>query len=127
MSYNWSEKTILIAEDIDANFLFLEKILQDTKVKIVRAINGKEAIDIYKENQNINLILMDIRMPEIDGFDATKEIKKINKNVPIIVETAYSIEHGKEMGKESGCDDYIVKPININKLIAVINKHINNC
>ncbi|RLD63757.1 MAG: response regulator [Bacteroidetes bacterium] len=124
MNYNWSDKTILIAEDIDANFLFLEKILQDTRVKIIRAINGKEAIDIYKNNQNIDLILMDIRMPEIDGFDATKEIKKINNNVPIVVETAYNIENGKKMGKESGCDDYIVKPININKLIAVINKFI---
>ncbi|MCK5822971.1 MAG: response regulator [Bacteroidales bacterium] len=124
MSYNWSDKTILIAEDVDANFLFLEKILQDTNVKILRAVNGKEAIDIYKNNQDIDLILMDIRMPEVDGFDATKEIKKINKNVPIIVETAYNIENGKILGKESGCDEYIVKPININKLIAVINKFI---
>ncbi|MBE9469571.1 MAG: response regulator [Bacteroidetes bacterium] len=124
MSYNWSDKTILIAEDVDVNFLFLEKILQETEVNIIRAINGKEAIDIYRNNQKINLILMDIRMPEIDGFDATKEIKKINMNVPIIVQTAFNIENGKILGKESGCDDYIVKPININKLIAIIYKYI---
>ncbi len=127
MGYNWSDKTILIAEDVDANFLFLEKILSDTNVKIIRAINGKEAIDIYKNNKDINLILMDIRMPEIDGFDATKEIKKINKNIPIIVETAYTIENGKMLGEEAGCDDYIVKPININKILAIISKYINNC
>ena len=124
MGYNWSDKIILIAEDVEANFLFLEKILSDTNVKVIRAVNGREAIDIYKNNQDINLILMDIRMPEVDGFDATKEIKGINKNVPIIVETAYNIENGKILGKEAGCDDYIVKPININKLLAIINKYI---
>lgn len=124
MGYNWSNKTILIAEDVDANFIFVDKILSETDVKVIRAHNGKEAIDIFKNNQDINLILMDIRMPEIDGFDATKEIKKINSSVPIIVQTAYHIENGKILGKESGCDDYIVKPININKLLAIVNKYI---
>ena len=127
MGYNWSDKIILIAEDVEANFLFLEKILSDTNVKVIRAVNGREAIDIYKNNQDINLILMDIRMPEVDGFDAAKEIKKINKNIPIIIETAYNIENGKMLAKEAGCDDYIVKPININKLLALIGKYINIC
>lgn len=123
MDYNWTNKNILIAEDIDVNFRFLEKILQDTGAKIKRVLNGQEAVDYCRENDNVDLVLMDIQMPGMDGYEASTEIKKMRKDLPIIAQTAHAIEGGREKGIESGCDEYIVKPININKLYATIDKY----
>ena len=122
MNYNWSNKNILIAEDVDVNYRFLEKILQDTGAAIKRVINGQEAVDYCREHDNVDLVLMDIQMPGMDGFEASTAIKKIRVNLPIIAQTAHSIEGGREKGIESGCDEYIVKPININKLYATIDR-----
>ncbi len=124
MDYNWTHKNILIAEDIDVNYRFLEKILQDTGAAIHRVMNGKEAVSFCKENDNIDLVLMDIQMPGMDGFDASSAIKKIRPNLPIIAQTAHAIDGGREKGLDSGCDEYIVKPININKMYATINKYL---
>ena len=124
MVFHWPDKVILIAEDEDMNYKFLEKVLQETQVKIIRAHNGKEAIDIISKSPKIDLVLMDLRMPEMDGFDATIQIKK-NYNLPVIAQTAYAVEGGKEKGLEAGCDEYIVKPINISKILAVIDKYLS--
>ncbi|PLX24361.1 MAG: response regulator [Salinivirgaceae bacterium] len=124
MDYNWLDKNILIAEDIDVNFRFLEKILQDTGAIIKRVYNGQEAVDYCEENKNVDLVLMDIQMPGMDGYEASTLIKKTRPNLPIIAQTAHAIEGGREKGIESGCDEYIVKPININKLYATIDKYL---
>ena len=123
MDYNWENKNILIAEDKDINYLFLEKILEHTQAQLIRAKNGKEAVEICNDNSNIDIILMDIRMPEMDGYESTKQIKKVI-NIPIIMQTAYNVENGREKGYDYGCDEYIVKPININKFYAIIDKYI---
>jgi two-component system cell cycle response regulator DivK len=123
MDYNWLNKHILIAEDIDVNYRFLEKILQDTGAIIKRVYNGQEAVDYCADNENVDLVLMDIQMPGMDGYEASTAIKKTRPNLPIIAQTAHAIEGGREKGIESGCDEYIVKPININKLYATINKY----
>ena len=124
MDYNWTHKNILIAEDIDVNYRFLEKILQDTGATIHRVMNGKEAVDFCTENENIDLVLMDIQMPGMDGFDASTAIKKTRPDLPIIAQTAHAIDGGREKGLDSGCDEYIVKPININKMYATIDKYL---
>jgi CheY-like chemotaxis protein len=123
MDYNWTNKNILIAEDIDVNFRFLEKILQDTGAIIKRVFNGQEAVDYCRDNDNVDLVLMDIQMPGMDGYEASTLIKKMREDLPIIAQTAHAIEGGREKGIESGCDEYIVKPININKLYATIDKY----
>lgn len=123
MTFTWPGKVILIAEDEDVNFKFLEKVLEETDVSIIRAKNGREALEILDKKTHVDLILMDIRMPEMDGYDTTVEIKKKYK-IPVVAQTAYNIDGGKEKGYESGCDDYIVKPINISKLMVIIDKYI---
>ena len=123
MDYNWTNKNILIAEDVDVNFRFLEKILQHTGAIIKRVYNGQEALDYCIENEDVDMVLMDIQMPGMDGYEASAEIKKIRSNLPIITQTAHAVEGGREKGIESGCDEYIVKPININKLYATIDKY----
>jgi serine phosphatase RsbU (regulator of sigma subunit) len=125
-SYDWSNKVILIAEDTEMNYIFLVEALRPTKVKILRAKDGEEAVSIFKETEKINLILMDINMPKLDGFETTKEIKKINPNVPIIAQTALNIEDAREKAAEVGCDDYILKPIRLKYLLTKLDTFLNN-
>ncbi|MCD4790192.1 MAG: response regulator [Bacteroidales bacterium] len=122
--YIWENKTILIAEDVEDNFLLIESILSNTQVQILWAKDGKEAIDICKENKNIDLILMDIRMPVINGYEATKQIKQFNNDLPIIALTAYAIDGDSARAFEYGCDDYITKPVIKEELLSLINDYL---
>lgn len=115
---------ILIAEDDDSNFQLLKILLKPLQPEVIRAWNGLEAIEMVKQNQDISLILMDLKMPEMDGFIATKEIKLIHPNLPIIAQTAYALVGDKEKAIEAGCDFYISKPIDHRKLKEVIEKAI---
>lgn len=123
-TYNWSSITILIAEDVESNYLFLEEVIKKTGAKIMWAINGEEAIEIYKNNK-IDLILMDIQMPVMNGFEATRKIKKMNPSIPIISQTAYAMSEDKEKSLEAGCDNYISKPIPSKKLLELISQYVN--
>ncbi len=124
LKYNWENKTILIAEDEEANFLYLKTALSRTGVKIIRAKNGREAVDRVKENEDIDLVLMDIKMPEMNGVDATKEIKALNRNIKVIAQTAYAMEEDRVLYFDAGCIDYLEKPIKRDLLLTVISKHI---
>jgi signal transduction histidine kinase/ligand-binding sensor domain-containing protein/CheY-like chemotaxis protein len=106
---DWSGKTFLIAEDEDSNFNYLQAILKKTKVNIVRAFNGDEAIQLVKK-QKFDLVLMDMQMPDVDGYEATKFIKSINPKLPIIAQTAYAMANERQRGYEAGCDEYLPKP-----------------
>jgi PAS domain S-box-containing protein len=117
--------SILIAEDDDANFSYLNSLLsRETKAKILHARNGREAIELFKTNPAIELILMDIKMPEIDGFEATRQIKLINKNIPVIAITAYAMAGDEERGLSAGCDGYLSKPINKESLLQKLAEFI---
>jgi CheY-like chemotaxis protein len=118
--YNWEDKVLLIAEDEDFNFIFLEEILVDTNARLIRAKDGEEAIRLFAENPEIDLILMDMQMPVINGYDATRNIKKMNQNVPIIAQTAYHYGEAYEEIMSAGCDDFITKPIDITTLKDII-------
>ncbi|MFN8671710.1 MAG: PAS domain S-box protein [Candidatus Sericytochromatia bacterium] len=109
---NLENKLILIVEDIELNYFLLLKMLLKTKAKIIWAKNGEEAVRIVKEKPEIDIILMDIRMPKMNGYDATVEIRKFDSNVYIIAQTAYALDDEKENIFHSGCNDYISKPIN---------------
>ena len=122
---NWEGKTFLIVEDLDYNYELIQAALKSTKANLLRAIHGKEAIDLYKKENSIDLILMDIRMHVMNGYEATKEIKKINHKIPIIAQTAYAFVEEREKCIQVGCDDYITKPINKLYLIEVIEKYLS--
>ena len=116
---------ILIAEDDDTSFEHLKIILNNVAKSIHRAISGEEAVEFVKNNANINLVLMDVKMPIMDGYTATKEIRKFNKDIIIIAQTAYALSGDKEKALAAGCNDYITKPIVMELLIEIINKHLN--
>jgi CheY-like chemotaxis protein len=122
--YDWSRKTILIAEDVESNFLFLDEVIKKTGATILWATNGEKAIDLFKKHK-IDLILMDIQMPVMNGFEATRIIKKINPSIPIISQTAYAMAEDRDKSLEAGCDDYISKPIPTIKLLNLLANYIN--
>jgi CheY-like chemotaxis protein len=115
---------ILIAEDDDINYMFIEYLFNNSKHKLVRAINGQEAVDIINKDTNFDIILMDLKMPIMSGFEATKIIKSIAPDIPIIALTAYVFEDDKQKAMNSGCDDFIVKPYRMedlfNKIIRLV-------
>lgn len=114
-------KTILVAEDEEINFLFIETLLQPTGAKILHAWNGQQAIDLVKQN-GVDLILMDIKMPIIDGYEATSHIKKLRPDLPVIAQTAYALGDDRVLCFDAGCDDYLSKPIRKNLLYSILNK-----
>ncbi|MFD2561409.1 response regulator [Aquimarina rubra] len=117
---------ILIAEDGETNFLFLKTILtkmNDYDFTIYRAKNGQEAVTICQENQNIDLVLMDIKMPVMNGYDATSYIKKMRPDLPVIAQTAYSIEEDVQKALDAGCDDFVSKPVDRKVLKPMLNKY----
>lgn len=122
-SLDWSNKTILIAEDEELNFAVLKSALQRTGANIIWVQNGAEALEIIKNNKTIDIILMDIKMPEMNGIDATKAIRAVmGDDLPIIAQTAYAMAGEKERCMEAGCSDYLAKPIRPLDLITTLQK-----
>ena len=119
--YNWRDKVILVVEDEEVNYKFLEAVIIGTEAKVLYAKTGRQAIDLCKSINKIDLILMDIKMPEMDGYTTTREIRKFNKNIPIIAQTAYALENDRKKCLAAGCNDLITKPINIVDLLSLIN------
>ena len=119
--FNWATKTFLIGEDELINYRLLEVILAKTKVRLLHGNNGPETLRLFNENPHIDLILMDIKMPEMDGSDVTREIRKLNNKVPIIAQTAYALEEEKVKSLEAGCNAYITKPIIKKDLLELID------
>jgi len=119
-----SPLTILIAEDDEINYMFIEEMLSEYNFTLIHARNGKEAVELFNQKmEQINLVLMDIQMPIMDGFTATKKIKELNSDIPVIAQTAYAYSTEIEMSKQVGCSDYIVKPIELEVLIEKIKRY----
>ncbi len=119
-------KTLLIAEDEDSNFMLLKALLSNAHINIIRAGNGAEAVAMCRLNPSIDLVLMDIKMPVMDGYDATKQIKEFLPELPVIAQTAYITESDKNKAIASGCCDFISKPIERASLISKIKQHLGN-
>lgn len=113
---------ILIAEDDEVSETLLKYILEPLAHDILNAPNGEKAVETCKQNPDIDVILMDIRMPEMNGYDATRQIRTFNKDVLIIAQTAFAMEGDKEKALEAGCNDYISKPIQLDKFKAILKK-----
>ncbi|WP_439183051.1 ATP-binding protein [Carboxylicivirga taeanensis] len=122
--FNWEGKTFLVAEDEEDNFRYIEVALALSNASLIWARDGQEAVDVFKRVDGIDLVLMDIKMPLMDGYTATREIKSLRKNIPVIAQTAYALSEEKEKSREAGCDDYIAKPIGYEDLLNIINRFV---
>ncbi|MFA5417537.1 MAG: response regulator [Bacteroidales bacterium] len=121
LQHNFSGKNILIVEDELSNFALLEALLQPTGANLIHCLTGHKAIDQIKNSQVIDLILMDIKLPDINGYDLTKEIRLLKPELPIIAQTAFVMAGDKEKALRSGCNAYIPKPIDLNKLLDTMS------
>ena len=115
----------MLVEDDEISEELLTEELQIISKEILHAVTGVEAIEKCKNNPDLNLVLMDIRMPVMDGLEATRQIRKFNKDIIIIAQTAYAFSGNKEKAIEAGCNDYISKPVYMTLLYKLIKKHIN--
>lgn len=125
-SHRIKNKNILIVEDDEASYEFLKTVLVKSGFTLLWAKNGEEAIHLCKEKSEIDLVLMDIDMPIMNGYEATKVIKKFRPKLPIIAQTAYAIIGDREKSIEAGCSDYISKPINRNMLLEKVKAQLSN-
>ncbi|MFC2136882.1 ATP-binding protein [Bacteroidota bacterium] len=123
--FNWLNKTILVVEDEETNYLFLKEVLKENGANIIRASSGNEAILKFEENLDIDLVLMDMKMAEMSGYEATVKLKNIRAKVPIIAQTAYAMENERKRCLEVGCEDYISKPIDVDQLLIIVNKYLS--
>lgn len=121
----WATKTILVAEDEEENWIIIRDVLEKTKARLIWAKNGNQAVEACKANPNINLVLMDLKMPDMDGYEATKEIRNFREHIPVIAQTAYNWPFQDDESIKSGCDDFISKPIDKKELIRTIDRYIN--
>jgi len=119
-----SGKSILVAEDIESNFIFLSRWLRKANARVIWAKNGLEAIEICHRDNTIDMILMDLQMPIVNGFDATRDILGFRPGLPIIAQTAYSLDFDERRALEAGCVAYLAKPLDISHLFSVIKTHI---
>ena len=120
MEYNWHDKLILIVDDKKMNFVLLRTQLRKTNASFLWIENGALAVDYIKSGNKADLILMDIRMPVMDGIEASKAIKEIRPEIPIVIQTASVMGSAYDEIGTSKCDDTIFKPIDANKLIEVV-------
>lgn len=119
---DFSNKKILIVEDTKSNYMLLFALLKTTNAELFWAPNGTKALEICKDHGDLDLILMDIMLPDISGCEITRKIKEMKKDLPIIAQTAFAMAGDRERCLEAGCDDYLPKPITAYSLITAIQK-----
>lgn len=122
--YNFSETTIMIAEDTPYNYEYLYSILQKTGASIIWAKDGIDVLKHFKSSK-VDIILMDIQLPEINGYEATAQIRKSHPDLPIIAQTAYAMAEDKQKCLEAGCNEVLVKPIRMDDVLATVAKYLN--
>jgi CheY-like chemotaxis protein len=119
---DWNTKNIMIVEDDETNAFLLKAYLKKTKATIIEVRDGKKAVEICKSSLPIDLVLMDIRLPEMNGYNATKLIKTFRKELPIVAQTAYALKSDITCAFDAGCDDFLAKPITQEQLFKVLSK-----
>ena len=121
----WPGTKILIVEDDEFNFQFLQAIFHGRGTDIVRAKNGEEALRYFRDDKAIGLILMDIQIPVIDGYEVTRQIRAEDAEIPIIAHTAYVHDDEQKKCMEAGCSGYISKPVDRLKLLGLVGEHLS--
>ncbi|OFX60650.1 MAG: hypothetical protein A2066_08235 [Bacteroidetes bacterium GWB2_41_8] len=115
---------ILIAEDVESNFLYVKAVLSKLNANVFWAKNGIEAVDICEKEATMDLVFMDLQMPEMNGYEATRILKKKYPNLPIIAQTAFAMSDDREKALDAGCDDYLAKPIKSKDLLTIAEKYL---
>lgn len=123
---NWKNKVILVVEDDLVNYEFIEALVEKSQVQLLHAENGEQALELCKTINKIDLILMDIKLPDKNGYEITAEIKKFRSEIPIIALTAFAINEVREKCLRAGCEDVIAKPMEINVFISKLNYYLND-
>jgi PAS domain S-box-containing protein len=114
---------VLIVEDNDVNYIYLREIMQSIKAKVLHTRNGADTIKLFKRNSQIDIVLMDIKLPDMSGYEVTRELKNIEPSIYVIAQTAYAMAGDREKALEEGCDEYIPKPIKQEELVDLIMKY----
>ncbi|MEI6174660.1 MAG: response regulator [Bacteroidota bacterium] len=114
---------ILIAEDDEDSTAFITTVLKKFSKEVLKAKTCVETVKLFSNNPSINLILMDIRMPKMDGYEATRQIRRLNKDVIIIAQTAYGLSGDRQKAIDAGCNEYLSKPIDKDELLRLMQKH----
>ncbi len=118
-----STSSLLLVEDEETNMEYLVSVFRHTGIQMLKAYDGRQAVEVFRENQNIKVVLMDLKMGVMDGFEATKQIKKQRPDVIVIAVSAYAHGSDKQKAYEAGCDGYLCKPFRRSELIEIITKH----
>lgn len=126
ISYDWSRYKVLIVEDDNCNVSLFVEYLHGTKINCLVSNTGQSAISTFKSQKDISIVLMDIKLPDINGYEVTAEFKKINSNIPIVAQTAYASDADRKRALEAGCDDFIAKPIKRDELLAIFRIFLNS-
>ncbi|WP_339737112.1 response regulator [uncultured Sunxiuqinia sp.] len=119
-----SGKTVLIVEDNENSNSYFKAALHKFGVTTLSAGNGKQAVQMFGENKQIDLVLMDLNMPEMDGFEATQKIKSMRPEVPVIAQSAYILSGEEKRSIEAGCDEFLAKPIRLSSLVDVLQRYL---
>jgi CheY-like chemotaxis protein/two-component sensor histidine kinase len=123
MMQDWSGKTLLIVEDDPTSLEYMKEIIRPTGASMILKENGRQALEAFGENPSIDLVLVDIRLPDINGVEITQRIKEKNPSIPIIAQTAYAMGEDRNKCLQAGCDDYISKPLDVNEFIEIIHRY----
>ena len=118
--FDFSDKLVLVVEDNEISYKLIQAVLTQVKTNIIRASNGKEAIEACRTDTHYDLILMDMQMPEVDGLEATRRIKQIRPHLPIVATTANTFDENYIACKEAGCDGFLTKPLQFRKMFEMM-------
>jgi two-component system, cell cycle response regulator DivK len=115
---------ILIAEDVESNFLYLKAVFSKLNANVFWAKNGLEVLDICEKEEIMDLVLMDLQMPEMNGYEATQILKQRYPELPVVAQTAFAMSDDREKALDAGCDDYLAKPIKSKDLLSIAEKYL---
>ena len=121
---NWQGKLILIVEDVEHNYMFFSALLKLTHAEVKITTDGIQAVEFCKNNPNIDIVLMDLKLPKMTGLEAIKEIRKLRPDLPIIAQTAYAWVGQKEKVLNLGANEFLSKPVKRDDLLEVISKYV---
>lgn len=125
MKYQWTDKLVLFAEDDEASLIYLSELLKINKAKVINCSSGLKAFNLCIENPEIDLVLMDMKLPELDGYEATRMIKKLRPSLPVIAVTACAMLEDRRKCKIAGCDGYVSKPVMPSEFLPLVHYFLN--
>ena len=124
LNYDLTGRKILVVEDNDTSRYYYQVALNKSHANTLWAKNGIEALSLFEHNPDIDLVLMDLNMPEMDGYEATRLIKKLKPGIPVIVQSAFILSGEETKSYEAGCDEFLAKPVRLKLLMEAIGRYL---